>query len=225
MDGQDIISVPRACRKRIESFFASVDKNDTDRYIQDWQTITPRNDREHINRYRFAYCTVHTSWANSVDQYNAIKRTNADTTYNSLLRMLKNSQGGMYQIKATGIDHLQSLWTNNRQLFNPQPDNWQTWRTKLSNNLKKLGLAKTSFAIEMIRPLDAQIICIDRHMFKAFGWENVDQACSYDQYKYYEDYWNELSNHYDIPPVISRNMFWDQIQQQPDSMYWAKYLN
>ena len=139
----------------------------------------PRSNQQHINRYRFAYCTVHTSWANSVDQYNAIKRTNADTTYKSLLRMLKNSQGGMYQIKATGINHLQSLWTTTEDVQPRHQDNWQSWRTKLSNNLKKLGLAKTSFAIEMIRPLDAQIICIDRHMFKAFGWENVDYACSY----------------------------------------------
>ena len=225
MAGQDIISVPRAYRKRIETFFESVDPNDVQRYKQDWQSITPRNDREHINRYRFAYCTVHTSWANSVDQYNAIKRTNADTTYGSLLRMLKHSQGGMYQIKATGIDHLQYLWQSNRKMFVPDTKNWQTWRKKLSNNLKKLGLAKTSFAIEMIRPLDAQIICIDRHMFKAFGWENVDDACSYEQYKYYEDYWIELSQSIDAPPAISRNLFWDKIQNQPDSMYWAKYLN
>ena len=73
-------------------------------------------------------------------------------------------------------------------------------------------MAKTSFAIEMISPLDAQIICIDRHMFKAFGWENVDDACSYEQYKYYEDYWIELSQSIDAPPAISRNLFWDKIQ-------------
>jgi len=185
----------------------------------------PKSDREHINRYRFAYCTVHTSWANSCDQYNAIKRTNADTTYNSLHRMLKNSQGGMYQIKATGIDNLQYLWRRHRNLFTPKPDNWQSWRNKLAKMLKKLGLAKTSFAIEMIRPLDAQIICIDRHMFKAFGWEDVDRGASPAQYTYYEDYWNELSNSYGIPPVISRNLFWDKIQKQDSSMYWAKYLN
>ena len=225
MDGQDIISVPRACRKRIESFFATIDNDTVDRYKTDWQTIMPKSDREHINRYRFAYCTVHTSWANSCDQYNAIKRTNADTTYNSLHRMLKNSQGGMYQIKATGIDNLQYLWRRHRNLFTPQPDNWQSWRNKLAKMLKKLGLAKTSFAIEMIRPLDAQIICIDRHMFKAFGWEDVDRGASPAQYKYYEDYWNELSNSYGIPPVISRNLFWDKIQKQDSSMYWAKYLN
>lgn len=225
MAGQDITKIPRQCRKRIETFFDTIDYDTVDRYKQDWQTIMPKNEQEHINRYRFAYCTVHTSWANSCDQYNAIKRTNADTTYGSLHRMLKNSAGGMYQIKAFGINNLQSMWTNNRKLFVPNTNNWQTWRTKLSNNLKKLGLAKTSFAIEMIRPLDAQIICIDRHMFKAFGWDNVDKPCTYNQYKYYEDYWCELSNSVGVAPVISRNMFWDKIQNQPDSMYWAKYLN
>lgn len=225
MAGQDIIKIPRACRKSIERFFPTINQEEKTRYLNDWQSITPKSNQQHINRYRFAYCTVHTSWANSVDQYNAIKRTNENTSYNSLHRMLKNSAGGMYQIKATGINNLQSMWINNRKMFNPDKNNWQSWRTKLSKNLKRLGLAKTSFAIEMIRPLDAQIICIDRHMFKAFGWENVDKSCSYNQYKYYEDYWCELSNSYKIPPVISRNIFWDKIQNQTSSMYWAKYLN
>lgn len=225
MDGQDIIKVPRTCRKRIETFFEGINPIDVKRYKSDWQTIMPKSDREHLNRYRFAYCTVHTSWANSCNQYNAVKKSEAKSTYNHLLQVLKNSQGGMYVIKATGINSLQSLWINHRKMFNPEPDKWQSWRNKLCKNLKKLGLAKTSFAIEMIRPMDAQIICIDRHMFKAFGWENVDKGASLEQYTYYEDYWNELSNSYDIPPVISRNMFWDKIQKQDSSMYWAKYLN
>jgi len=62
-------------------------------------------------------------------------------------------------------------------------------------------------------------------MFKAFGWENVDLACTPEQYHFYENWWIDLSNSFGIAPAISRNMFWDkQIQKQPSSTYWTKYL-
>lgn len=138
--------------------------------------------------------------------------------------MFKQTGGGMFNHKAEGVHNLHTHWTTNKQLFEPDTDNWQSWRDNIANSLKRLGLAKTSFAIEMVRPMDAQIICIDRHMFKAFGWENVDKACSSNQYRYYEDYWLELSSNANVAPVVSRNLFWDQIQQQSSSMYWANYL-
>ena len=140
------------------------------------------------------------------------------------MRMLKNTGGGMFTIKAEGITNLHQQWTYNKALFKPDENDWQSWRDTIANRLTRLGLAKTSFAIEMIRPLDAQCICIDRHMFKAFGWENVDLSCSAAQYRYYEKYWLDLSNQHNIPPVISRNMFWDKIQNQQSSMYWANYI-
>lgn len=129
----------------------------------------------------------------------------------------------MWDIKANGIAKLHDYWNDAPEMFDTQP-NWQKYRNELANKLPKLGLAKTSFAIEMLHPMDAQVICIDRHMFKAFGWENVDLACSDAQYHYYENYWVDMSNSYLVPPVLSRNLFWDIIQNQTSSLYWANYL-
>ncbi len=130
----------------------------------------------------------------------------------------------MWDIKAYGIAILHYLWQQDDIRFHGPENKWQAYRNKLYEALPKLGLAKTSFAIEMLFPHTAQIICIDRHMFKAFGWEDVDRQCSDAQYHYYENYWVDMSNEYNLAPVISRNLFWDQIQQQDSSMYWAKYL-
>lgn len=222
--GQDIIPIPRACQKRIETWFDAIDYNDINRYNQDWQTIMPKTDHNALNRWQFAYCTVHTPWLRSCEQYDKIKHTTPATPYNKLLHMFKQTGGGMFNHKAEGVHNLHTHWTTNKKLFEPDTNNWQDWRDNLANSLKRLGLAKTSFAIEMVRPMDAQIICIDRHMFKAFGWENVDESCNPNQYRYYEDYWLELSKSAGVAPVISRNLFWDQIQQQNSSMYWANYL-
>ncbi len=193
------------------------------RYVRDWTTIMPTSDHSNLNRWRFAYCTVHTPWLRSCEQYNAIKNTYENTNKESLIKILKNTSGGMWDIKATGISTLHEYWQDTPEIFEPQT-NWQRFRNNLVSKLKKLGFAKTSFAIEMIHPHEAQCICIDRHMFKAFGWENVDRACSPEQYHYYENWWIDLSNSFGIAPVVSRNLFWDKIQQQPSSMYWAKYL-
>jgi hypothetical protein len=61
-------------------------------------------------------------------------------------------------------------------------------------------------------------------MLKAFGWEDVNISPSEAQYHYYENYWIDISNEYKLSPVISRNLFWDKIQQQNSSLYWAKHL-
>jgi hypothetical protein len=216
--------IPRQCRRHITRFFESIKQPTIERYKTDWTTIIPKSDHETLNRWRFAYCTVHTPWENSCDQYNRFKHTYEDQEYPALVRLLKDSGGGMWDIKAYGIAILHYLWQIQSPLFDKPTRKWQAFRNTIRNNLPKLGLAKTSFAIEMLYPHDAQVICIDRHMFKAFGWEDVDRVCSDAQYHYYENYWVDISNEYNLAPVISRNLFWDIIQQQDSSMYWAKHL-
>lgn len=221
--GQGIVPIPRVHRKRITKFFASITPYTKARYINQWRDLRPRSDHEELNRFRFAYCTVHTSWLNSCIQYDAIRNLYDNVPLNTLSDILKDTPGGMYNIKAVGIDKLHELWDSN--IFVKQNGvQWQRFRNVITDNLPKLGLAKTSFALEMIYPLTAQVICIDRHMWKAFGWLDPDKSGSPAQYHYYENYWLMLSKAYDVPPVIARNIYWDQIQNQPNSLYWAKYL-
>ena len=129
----------------------------------------------------------------------------------------------MWSIKANGIYHFQLEWATNKQLFKPTND-WQTWRNELVETLPGIGQAKVSFAIEMIHPTEAQCICLDRHMLKAFGWTQLDSQPELDQYMIYEDYWLKLSAEQGVPPVISRNIFWDRIQKQDSSLYWANSI-
>lgn len=223
MAASDIVQVPRLCKQRITNFFAGITQKKKQQYIDEWSILTPRSNHSKLNRWRFAYCTVHTPWLRSCEQYDVIKNNKTTTTYDTLVKLLKNTSGGMFSIKAIGIDHMQTMWEQNQSQFNPTAD-WQTWRDELASKLKKLGMAKTSFAIEMLHPLTANLICIDRHMFKAFGWHRIDDSASVKQYRYYEDYWLDMSASYNVPPVIARNIFWDKIQKQPNSQYWAKYL-
>lgn len=181
-----------------------------------------------LNRWRFAFCTVHTPWLYSCLQYQDIQHQYDSIDIKSLIDRLSWSSGGMYKIKGEGIDNLHNLWNTNPELFEldglSSRAEWQKARNKLSRKLTKLGLAKTSFALEMLKPLDAKVICIDRHMFKTFGWENVDKSASKEQYEYFENYWLDLCEEHKVEPAVSRNYYWDIIQQQPNSMYWGNYL-
>ena len=229
--GQAIIKIPRACKKNIEKFFYGLRDNPEklERYLVDWGLdIKPRSEHGELNRWRFAFCTVHTPWLRSCEQYQDIQHSFGNINKDTLEKKLSLSAGGMFKIKAQGIDNLHNLWSSTRELFDSDGlssrAEWRSWRNKLTRKLDKLGMAKTSFAIEMLQPLKAKVICIDRHMFKAFGWENVDISSTNKQYEYYEDYWLDLSAEYGVPPVISRNIFWDNIQNEPTSMYWGNYL-
>jgi hypothetical protein len=145
-----------------------------------------------------------------------------------LLKKLAIGSGGMHKSKSAGIHNLQELWNKSPELFDlselSSRSEWRKQRNKLTKKLDYLGLAKTSFALEMLEPIKCQVICIDRHMFRAFGWADPDKAASQKQYEYYEDYWLNLCDHYQVEPAIARNLYWDIIQQQPSSMYWGEYL-
>ena len=228
--GPVITTVPRRCRKNIELFFHSL-KNKQDKleqYRKDWgDKIKPKSDLGKLNRWRFAFCTVHTPWLYSCLQYLDVRNL-YESTLEGFIEKLSYSSGGMYKIKGEGIYNLQNLWQNSPELFSlselSSREEWQTARNRLARKLNKLGLAKTSFAIEMLQPLKAKVICIDRHMFKTFGWENVDKSASHKQYEYFENYWLDLCEEHNVEPAISRNYYWDIIQQQPSSMYWGEYL-
>ena len=229
--GQAITKIPRACKKRIETFFHKLRDNPEklERYLVDWGLdIKPRSEHGILNRWRFAFCTVHTPWLRSCEQYQDIQHAYENIDIDSLERKLSLSAGGMYAIKAEGIDNLHNLWRSTRELFDldelSSRTEWRAQRNKLTQKLDKLGMAKTSFALEMLEPLKAKVICIARPMFNAFGWENVDISSTNKQYEYYEDYWLDLSAEYGVPPVITRNLFWDVIQQKQSSMYWGEYL-
>ena len=228
--GRATTPIPRQCKKQIEKFFYSLreKENQLTQYRNEWgKEIKPQSDQGKLNRWKFAFCTVHTPWLRSCEQFTDISTHHTNVDQARLEDLLAKSKGGMYIIKAEGIHNLHKLWDTSA-IFDldglSSRSEWRKARNKLTKKLDKLGLAKTSFALEMLEPLKAKVICIDRHMFKSFGWANVDRSASTNQYEYYEDYWLDLCEEYKVEPAISRNLYWDIIQKQNSSMYWGEYL-
>ena len=57
-----------------KEFFDSIKPEDVCRYMEYWQSVAPKNEEEHYQRWLFAYMSVHTSWKSNVRGYQAIKR-------------------------------------------------------------------------------------------------------------------------------------------------------
>ena len=57
-----------------KEFFESIKPEDVAQYMAYWQSVAPKNEDEHYQRWLFAYMSVHTTWKNNVRGYQAIKR-------------------------------------------------------------------------------------------------------------------------------------------------------
>jgi len=85
-----------------------------------------------------------------------------------------------------------------------------------------LGLAKVSFALEMIYTFDAKVMCADTHLFQAYG---LDQSKHLSEYQKIENHWIEFSSMYNVPSAIARAIYWNRKKGEKDCYYWAKVLD
>ena len=220
--GRRIKPLSQTSRKRVRNFFDSITDEEINTQIDYWSTRTPVTDNEIKNRWLFAYTSVHTTWQSNVAQYNLLK----DSPLNNLSAItykLILSRGGMQNLKADGIFNFGIQWQQDSSAFTNQPTCLRKFRDTLCNKLTQINFAKVSFALEMCKPLTANVVCLDRHILALFGHDK-ETAPGKTLYHKMEDYWLRLSKLRDVPPYIARCVYWDRAQNQSDSHYWAYIL-
>jgi hypothetical protein len=84
-----------------------------------------------------------------------------------------------------------------------------------------LGNAKTSFGLEMAFPNEAEVTCMDTHLFKFYG---LDQTKDAKQYKSIEADWLNQCEAKRVPSYIARCIYWDKNQNKRNSRYWSYCL-
>ena len=214
------MDIPKEKLRNLESFFKYIPYDTRRWYRVYWQNMTPSTNRERWQRWIFAAASIHTGWENNVAQYEALKNIKGEISVKEIANKIKT--GGMQNRKASliaNISDLTSCWEEPKNRTD-----WQAWRDYHKDNLWGIGNAKISFAAELIDPLNTNIICIDRHILDAFG-QDKEKAPKIDDYMEMEDIWLYLSSTIDIPPAISRFIYWDcHIQEKPNSRYWSSIL-
>lgn len=209
--------------KPVEEFFDSIKDNETKFQFDYWNELTPINDTEKFQRWLFAFMSVHTSWERNIIGYNNIKDWwNWMNQWETLEKKIVDSRVGMQNQRLSYIKEFTiKFWSNPSNYDKGQNESWGSFRNRLVNSIKGLGMAKVSFALEMIYPTNAEIVCLDTHLFQAYG---LDQSKHRKQYGNLENHWVENSKKKELPPYIARCIYWDRKQEKSDSRYWSHVL-
>jgi thermostable 8-oxoguanine DNA glycosylase len=209
--------------KPVESFFDSITKEEKEFQFNYWNELKPINDTEKFQRYLFAFMSVHTTWESNIRSYQMIKDWwNWMNNWELLENKLIESRVGLHNNRLKFLKEFTlKFWSNPSYYEKGQNETWTTYRNRLVKDITGLGMAKVSFALEMIYPTQAEIVCLDTHLFKAY---ELDQNKHKKIYTQLEDHWVHNSKRKDLPSYVARCIYWDRKQEKSDSRYWSHVL-
>jgi hypothetical protein len=88
----------------VEKFFNEMDYSVVPAYLDYWDSITPKNDSEILQRWLFAFMSVHTSWKSNIVGYQAIKNWwRWINKWDDLLEAIQGSRVGMHNVRVKFI--------------------------------------------------------------------------------------------------------------------------
>lgn len=208
---------------RAEELLSSIQRETVDRYSRYWQSITPTTPAQILNRWLFAFCSVHTTWEANLRAYRAVASVPAAELIDQrrVFDLLRPTGCGLWNVRTTGISRFVTSYLHNPDHWKrKRPESQATWRDRLVLGLTGLGMAKTSFVIEMLQPLRSRVLCIDTHVLQWYGLA-VGVKLSQTVYHRIEQHWIDQCRRRKIPPALARHVIWDSRQGRTLSSYWS----
>lgn len=192
-----------------------------DTYTQYIQTITPVTDDDILRRWLFAFSSVHTTWENNVRSYQAIKDLSWEGDRQALLAKLTSSGAGLHNGRTNSIWAFTTRFRENPSQFRVPSTRYRERRDRLANTIHGLGLAKTSFAFELISPT-TPILCLDRHVLMWLtGSHDLNGKMNATGYRRLERRFLRACKAEGYNPVAVRHAMWDIYQEKQDMRYWS----
>jgi len=216
-------------KTKADIFFETFPRDKVVSYKEYWESVRPQNTEDIFRRYLFAYCSVHTTWKGNCSGYNAIKNFNEWVdSKDSLREKLHKSGVGLHNNRTNYIwDFSQKFWANPKDFYFTTKKGHVKKRDSIVAKISGIGLAKVSFALEMIHPNEARVLCGDIHQLRLYDMEHLKYNKSRtgtDSYKKMERHWVVNCGKYKVPSYIARSIYWDALQKKDDSRYWSFVL-
>jgi len=199
-------------------------------YAEYWESIAPQTDAEVFQRWLFAFTSIHTTWESNVNLYNSIKNfeewiNNSET----LMQRLIEGRAGLHNQRFINIlSFSKKFWANPDAFKKTDNESWVQLRNRLAKDLIGIGLAKTSFALELCYPNTVEVVCLDVHMLRVLNLNTQGYRASSEkeirQYEIGEKVWLDKSQNLLVSPYITRCLWWDLNQGQKNSRYWSYCL-
>ena len=206
-----------------EKFFASIADPEKDTQTRYWNALTPINDSEVFQRFLFAFMSVHTSWKSNISGYKLIKNWwEWINQWETLDARIKESGAGLYNNRVRFIkDFTKKYWSNPCFYKMAKGETWVRYRNRIEKTILGLGMAKSSFSIEMLYPVEGQVVCLDTHLFQLYS---LNQTKDSKRYEDIERHWIRMCFEYNVAPYVARCIYWDRKQGYTDSRYWSYVL-
>jgi thermostable 8-oxoguanine DNA glycosylase len=209
-------------------FFKEINLENVQPYKEYWESITPSSNEERFKRYLFAYCSVHTTFQGNIKGYLAIKDFDSWIDDKDSLRMkLAGSGCGLHNNRTEYIwDFTSKFWSKPNDFYLTTKKGHVTKRDQIVEKVKGIGMAKVSFALEMIHPNDARVLCGDVHQLRLYGVEDLKYktGAGLETYKKMERHWIISCAKKGVPSYIARCIYWDELQGYENTRYWSYVL-
>lgn len=213
-----------------EDVFSTKHQTKISSYEEYWKSISPTNSNEIFRRWLFAYTSIHSTWQSNVRSYNHIKNFEQwKNDKSKLAELLFLSKSGLQNQRTENIWDFKNKFFDNPESFEKSSkESWVDLRNRLAQNLKGIGLAKVSFALELCYPNNVEIVCLDVHMLRALKMNEqgyrADSKKEIAEYMTGENVWVEKSKRIETSPYITRCLYWDILQGHKNSRYWSSCL-
>lgn len=213
-------------KSKADIFFENFPKDKVVKYKEYWESVRPQNNDDIFRRYLFSYCSVHTTWQGNIKGYDAIKNFNEWIDDKDTLREKLHKSGvGLHNNRTNYIwDFSTKFWANPKDFYLTTKKYHVKKRDSIVSKISGIGMAKVSFALEMIHPNEARALCLDVHMLRLYDMEHLKYNKSRsgtEAYKKAERHWIVNCGKLKIPSYIARSIYWDDLQKKDDSRYWS----
>jgi hypothetical protein len=190
-------------------------------YRAHWAAITPRTDADYFNRWVFAFASVQTDWRRNCLIYRRFAGPGVRFDARSVNRLLVETGAGMLTVRTKGLSLLHEDFWRDPALYRPLPgEPFWACRDRLVRRVHGLGLAKVAFALELCFPLTCEVTCLDRHLLRLYGCDG-NAGVNATVYRDAEAHWVRTCRKHGVPCALARHIYWDGVQEQPDTRYWS----
>ncbi len=194
-------------------------------YKEYFECIKPQTEMDIYNRFIFAYCSVHTTWQNNVNGYNILKNT-YHTNKDLLMEKIITSKMGLQNNRTRFIyEFTKNYLYDPKEYLKKNNELWVHYAIRLKKNILGLGDTKVRFAIELIYPSTAAVVCLDTHILQIIG-RNPKIVLTTKEYvvaeQEYYDKMNQKYNKFMYP--YDRHRIWDKKQNKNNPRYWSYCL-
>ena len=142
------------------------------------------------------------------------------------MEIIKNSSLGLTSMRYKALwDFTRKFRANPKQFYKKNNETWQECRNRLSKETYGIGLAKTSFVLNLSFPVEASVCCLDVHLLRFLGWDVKKKGTpSLVRYEELEQKWLDKCEEHGIGYGVVRELYWNKIQGKRNSRYWSYCL-